>query len=124
MLRIFITSLLFAGAMVSCAPSQTQTTEQMVTVTPQLIKVSPSAARGETLTILGRYLGGPMIGKVRLGADETGTGGFIFPMSSVQSWSDTEIVLTLPPDAPIGGSWLFIEVGTMQSTGLKYSVRQ
>jgi hypothetical protein len=96
----------------------------MVTVTPVLIKVSESAARGGTVTIQGRYLGGPSTGRVRLGADERGQGGFLFPASAVKSWTDSEIVLTIPADAPVGGSWLFVEVAGRQSTGLQYSVRQ
>ncbi|MBB5375288.1 hypothetical protein HNQ07_000732 [Deinococcus metalli] len=109
----------------SCAPrQQTQTAEQMVTVTPMLVKVSEGAARGSQLTIQGRFLGGPSIGKVRLGATETGQGGYVFPATAVVSWTDTQIVLTIPADAPVGGSWLFVEVGGKQSTGLPYSVRQ
>ncbi|MFC6800639.1 MULTISPECIES: IPT/TIG domain-containing protein [Deinococcus] len=95
-----------------------------MTVTPVLIKVSESAARGGTLTVQGRYLGGPSTGRVRLGADERGQGGFLFPASAVRSWTDSEIVLTIPSDAPVGGSWLFVEVAGRQSTGLQYSVRQ
>ncbi|WP_309570599.1 IPT/TIG domain-containing protein [Deinococcus sp.] len=125
MLRFFVAPLLFAGVLASCAPrQQTQTAEQMVTVTPMLVKVSEAAARGGKVTIQGRFLGGPGIGKVRLGANETGQGGFIFPASAVVSWTDTEIVLTIPSDAPVGGSWLFVEVGGKQSTGLPYSVSQ
>ncbi|MFN4249608.1 MAG: IPT/TIG domain-containing protein [Deinococcus sp.] len=95
-----------------------------MTVTPVLIKGSESAARGGTVTIQGRYLGGPSTGRVRLGADERGQGGFLFPASAVKSWTDSEIVLTIPADAPVGGSWLFVEVAGRQSTGLQYSVRQ
>ncbi|MFW8625386.1 IPT/TIG domain-containing protein [Deinococcus sp. ME38] len=95
-----------------------------MTVTPVLIKVSESAARGGTVTVQGRYLGGPSTGRVRLGADERGQGGFLFPASAVRSWTDSEIVLTIPADAPVGGSWLFVEVAGRQSTGLQYSVRQ
>ncbi|WP_229781887.1 IPT/TIG domain-containing protein [Deinococcus daejeonensis] len=86
--------------------------------------MSDSAARGGTVTIQGRYLGGPSAGKVRLGATEQGEGGYVFPPSAVQSWTDTQIVLTVPTDAPVGGSWLFVEVGAMRSTGLMFSVKQ
>lgn len=96
----------------------------MVTVTPVLLKVSDAAARGGKITIQGRYLGGPSVGKVRLGANESGKGGIYFPASSVISWTDKEIVLTIPNNAPIGGSWVFVEVGDMQSTGLPFSVRE
>ncbi|GGM33698.1 hypothetical protein GCM10008956_07440 [Deinococcus arenae] len=96
----------------------------MVTVTPVLIKASEGAARGGTLTIQGRYLGGPSTGKVRLGANEQGEGGYVFPAAAVQSWTDSQIVLTVPSDAPVGGSWLFVEVGAMRSTGLPFSVKQ
>nr|WP_254605481.1 IPT/TIG domain-containing protein [Deinococcus sp. JMULE3] len=96
----------------------------MVTVTPVLIKASEGAARGGTVTIQGRYLGGPSTGRVRLGATEQGDGGYMFPASAVQSWTDAQIVLTVPADAPVGGSWLFVEVGAMRSTGLPFSVKQ
>ena len=123
MLRFFVASLLIAGGLVACAPAQ-QGASQMVTVTPMLIKVSESAARGGTVTIQGRYLGGPSAGTVRLGATEQGEGGYVFPPSAVRSWTDTQIVLTVPTDAPVGGSWLFVEVGAMRSTGLMFSVKQ
>lgn len=116
-------SLALAGGLVACAPTQTATVSP-ATVTPVLYKVSESAPRGGTLTIQGRYLGGPNTGTVRLGADEAGKGGWVFPTSAVQSWTDSQIVLTIPNDAPVGGSWLFVEVDGFRSTGLPYSVRQ
>lgn len=122
MLRFLVASSLLVGTLASCAP--TQSADQFVTVKPVLIKVSEPAIRGGSLTIQGRYLGGAIGGRVRLGADETGQGGYVFPVSAVRSWTDSEIVLTLPDDAPLGGSWLFVEVGGKQSTGLPYSVRQ
>ncbi|WP_221088813.1 IPT/TIG domain-containing protein [Deinococcus aquaedulcis] len=121
MLRFLVASLVLTAPLVACAPAQ-QTA--MVTVTPMLIKVSEAAARGGTVTIQGRYLGGPSTGRVRLGADERGQGGYLFPASAVRSWTDSEIVLTVPADAPVGGSWLFVEVAGRQSTGLPFSVRQ
>lgn len=124
MRSFFVASLLCAGVLASCAPSQQVSTERMVTVTPVLIKVSEGAARGGTLTIQGRYLGSARTGQVRLGANERGEGGSVLPASAVTSWTDTEIVLTLPADAPLGGSWLFVEVGGQRSTGLPYSVTQ
>ena len=48
----------------------------------------------------------------------------MFPAAAVQSWTDSQIVLTVPSDAPVGGSWLFVEVGAMRSTGLPFSVKQ
>ncbi|MFC6590976.1 IPT/TIG domain-containing protein [Deinococcus lacus] len=121
--RVLFASLLLLGAVgvVGCAPAPTVST---ATVTPMLIKVSDAAPRGGTVTIQGRYLGGPTSGVVRLGADEDGKGGYTFPASSVQSWTDNQIVLTIPDNAPVGGSWLFIEVDGLRSTGLPYSVRQ
>ncbi|EYB67688.1 cell surface receptor IPT/TIG [Deinococcus phoenicis] len=121
MVRFFFASLLFMGALASCAPRQQAAPG--VTVTPLLVKVSEPAARGGTLTIQGRYLGGPATGRVRLGADMSGAGGYVFPASAVRSWTDSEIVLAIPDNAPVGGSWLFVEVGGMTSTGLPYSVR-
>ncbi|WP_034384140.1 IPT/TIG domain-containing protein [Deinococcus sp. YIM 77859] len=121
MVRFFFASLLFVGALASCAPRQQ--VGSGVTVTPVLLKVSEPAPRGGTLTLQGRYLGGPANGRVRLGADANGAGGYVFPASAVRSWTDSEIVLTIPADAPVGGSWLFVEVGGLRSTGLPYSVR-
>ncbi|MEF2277581.1 IPT/TIG domain-containing protein [Deinococcus sp. YIM 134068] len=121
MVRFFVTSLLFAGVLASCAPRQQAGAG--VTVTPVLVKLSEPAPRGGVLTVQGRYLGGPSTGRVRLGADATGAGGYVFPPAAVRSWTDQEIVLTLPSDAPVGGSWLFVEVGGKLSTGLPYSVR-
>ncbi|MFC5847898.1 IPT/TIG domain-containing protein [Deinococcus petrolearius] len=123
MQRIFLASLLFAGALVACAPRAGSVAG--VTVAPVLVKVSEAAARGGTLTIQGRYLGGPTTGRVLLGVTEEGQGGYAVPAAAVQSWTDSQIVLTIPADAPIGGSWLFVEVGGKRSAnGLPYSVRQ
>ena len=63
MVRFFFASLLFTGVLASCAPRQQAVVG--VTVTPVLIKLSESAARGGILTIQGRYLGGPSTGRVR-----------------------------------------------------------
>ncbi|GHG06462.1 hypothetical protein GCM10017783_18890 [Deinococcus piscis] len=115
-------SLVFAGSLAACAPTQ-QAPVQQASVTPVLIKTSVAAARGDTLTIQGRYLGGAQNGTVRL-TDSQGEGGYVFPASAVQSWTDSQIVLTVPQNAPVGGHWLFVEVDGHRSTGLQYSVRQ
>lgn len=123
-------SLALLGSLTACTPAQmgglfgNEAPVSQATVTPVLIKVSESAPRGGTVTIQGRYLGGPSTGVVRLGADTEGKGGWTFPASAVQSWTDSQIVLTIPDNAPVGGSWLFIEVDGLRSTGLPYSVRQ
>ena len=123
MLRFFLASLLFMGVVTSCTP-RTQSVAG-VTYAPVLVKLSDSAARGGTMTIQGRYLGGPSTGKVLLGADADGKSPYVIPASAIQSWTDTKIVLTIPNDAPVGGSWLFVEVGGMKSSnGLPYSVKQ
>ena len=70
MVRFFFASLLFLGALASCAPRQAVTAG--VTVTPLLVKLSDAAPRGGLLTVQGRYLGGPSTGRVRLGADAAG----------------------------------------------------
>ena len=120
-MRIFLLgSLLLVGTLASCAPRAT--TVVGVTQTPVLVKVSSGAAGGQDITVQGRYLGGPATGRVRLGADENGIGGYLLPIAAVRSWTDTEIVFTVPSDAPAGGSWLFIEVNGKQSTGLPFSV--
>lgn len=120
MRSLLVASLLSFGLLASCAPSAS--TGQMVTVTPVLVKVSDPAPRGGTLTIQGRYLGGANQGVIRLGADENGKGGYVFPASAIKSWTDSEIVASIPTDAPVGGSWLFVEVSGKQSTGLPFSV--
>ena len=120
----FLTSLLTAGALSfsSCAP----TTQAVagVTVTPVLIKTSAAAARGQNVTIQGRYLGGPSSAKVFLGADGNGSGGYALPANAVVSWTDSQIVFTVPAGAPVGGGFLFVQVGDMRSTGLPFSVSQ
>ncbi|WP_342667498.1 IPT/TIG domain-containing protein [Deinococcus pimensis] len=95
-----------------------------VTVTPMLFKVSESARVGETVTVQGRYLGGPSTGRVRIGADERGLGGFVVPKDAVVSWTDSQVVFKVPAGAPAGGSYLFVEVGDMRSTSLPFSIRQ
>lgn len=122
MLRVLVCSLLLFPVLASCAP-RTQAVAG-VTVTPMLIKVSESARVGESVTVQGRYLGGASTGRVRLGATETGEGGFLVPADSIVSWTDSQIVFKVPQGAPAGASWLFVEVGDMRSTGLSYSVRQ
>lgn len=124
MQRIFLASLLFVGALAtSCAP-RTQTVAG-VTYAPVLIKLSEASAHGEALTIQGRYLGGPSTGKIILGATVDGKGGYVIPGSAATSWTDSQIVVTIPADAPVGGSWLFIEVNGMRSnTGLPFSIKQ
>ena len=61
---------------------------------------------------------------LRLAADADGTGGFVFPKTSVQSWTSSQIVLTIPANAPVGGGWVFVEVDGLQSSGLPYAVSQ
>ena len=118
--KFLLGSLLLVGGLASCAPRVG--TVMGVTQTPMLIKVSSGAAAGQAITVQGRYLGGPATGRIRLGADENGAGGYLIPAAAVKSWSDTEIVFTVPGNAPAGGSWLFIEVNGRQSTGLPLSV--
>ncbi|GAA4021330.1 IPT/TIG domain-containing protein [Deinococcus rubellus] len=93
-----------------------------VTQTPVLVKVSSGAAKGQAVTLQGRYLGGPATGRIRLGADENGSGGYLIPAGAVTSWTDSEIVFNVPAASPAGGSWLFVEVNGRQSTGLPFSV--
>lgn len=121
MLRIVVSSLLLMGALASCMP--TTNAVAGVTVTPMLLKVSEAAAAGQNVTVQGRYLGGPATGRIRLGADERGQGGYFVPAGDVVSWTDSEVVFKVPAAAPVGGSWLYIEVGDMKSTGLPFSVK-
>ena len=118
--RVWIAFALFA-LLSGCMPRPQAATG--VTVTPLLLKVGEAARPGETLTVQGRYLGGPATGHVRLGADEAGAGGYLIPADAILSWSDSKIVLRMPRGAPAGGGWLFVEVAGRRSTGLPYSVR-
>ncbi len=122
MQKIILGSLLLVGTLASCAPRTS--TVAGVTQTPLLIKVSESSARGSDVTVQGRYLGGPSTGHIRLGADADHNGGYLIPDSAVKTWTDTQIVFTVPANAPVGGSWMFIEVAGMPSTGLPFSVAQ
>ena len=120
-MRVFLLgSLLLVGGLASCAPRAV--TVMGVTQTPMLVKLSSGAARGQAVTVQGRYLGGPATGRIRLGANEDGQGGYLIPVAAVTSWTDSEIVFTVPSDAPAGGSWLFIEVNGRRSTGLPFSI--
>ncbi|SEJ61440.1 hypothetical protein SAMN04488058_11216 [Deinococcus reticulitermitis] len=121
MLRFCVSALLLTGLLASCTPRTSVVAG--VTVTPVLIKVSQAPARGGALTVQGRFLGGPSTGRVIVGADEDGAGGSAIPAASVQSWTDTEIVLGVPQDAPVGGSWLYVEVNGKRSTGLRVSIK-
>ena len=101
-MRIFLLgSLLLVGALSSCAPRVG--TVVGVTQTPVLVKVSSGAARGQAVTLQGRYLGGPATGRIRLGAAADGSGGFLIPSASVTSWTDSEVVFTVPTTAQAGG---------------------
>ena len=109
---------LVAPTLTGCMPSAST-----VTVTPVLIKVSEAAAPGQTVVLQGRYLGGTASGAVRLGADENGKGGFILPVASVVSWTDSRIEFKLPTGATAGGGWVYVEVAGRQSTGLPFSIK-
>lgn len=125
MVRFFLTSLLFTGVLASCAPRQQATAaEQLVTVKPVLYKVSQPVVRGGSLTLQGRYLGGPASAQVRLGAGSGGQGGVVLPASAIVRWTTNEIVLTVPADLPPGGGYVFVRVGSLDSNGLPYSVGQ
>lgn len=122
MQKFLLGSLLLVGTLASCAPRTS--TVAGVTQTPLLVKASEGAARGQEVTIQGRYLGGPSTSQIRLGAETNGTGGYVVPASAIKSWTDTSVVFTVPDSAPVGGGWLFVEVAGMQSTGLPFSVAQ
>ena len=125
MLRFFFASFLILGVVTSCTPRTQPSSGVAVTYAPVIVKLSESAARGETVTIQGRYLGSASAGRIWLGASADGQGGYAIPGSAALSWSDTQIVLKVPQDAPIGGSWLFVEVGGVKSSnGLPFSVKQ
>lgn len=106
-------------ALGACAPAAVQG----VTVPPLLVKVSPGAAPGEAVTVQGRYLGGPQTGRVIVGAQADGSGGVALPAATVRSWTDTQIVFTVPQGLNAGGGWLVVEVAGRRSAGLPFSVR-
>ena len=122
MKRFVLGAVLLTVGLSACMPRPAAVAG--VTVTPMLIKVSEGAKHGGSVTLQGRYLGGPSTGRIRLGADEQGNGGYLIPKEAVGSWSDSQIVFTVPQNAPVGASWLFIEVGDMRSTGLPFSVSE
>lgn len=121
MKHLLVAALLVSGALVACAPTNTV---QGVTVLPVLVKVSPGAAPGSEVTVQGRYLGGPATARVLIGANADGTGGIAIPSAAIKSWSDTEIVFTMPQGLNAGGGWMIVEVAGRRSAGLPFSVRQ
>lgn len=121
MKKFLITCALLSPLLASCAPTMAI---RGVTVTPVLVKISESASPGGTVTIQGRYLGSPSTGRVRLGANADGTDGFVLPANAIQSWTDSQIVFTVPVNVPAGGSYVFVEVADMRSTALSFSVKQ
>lgn len=124
MQKFLVVTCLLAGALASCAPRNTAAVAG-VTVAPVLIKVSPAASLGGQMTIQGRYLGGPSTSYVLLGADADGNGGYRVPAESIVSWTDTDITLTIPSNAPVGGSWVYVvSGGTKSSNGLPFSIKQ
>ncbi len=106
-----------AALFVACAPSPDRPS-----VLPVLIKLSEPAAVGQSLTIQGRYLGGPSNSNVTLGADELGNGGVKNSSSDIVSWTSTEIVLKVPVGARPGGRFVYVDVGGVRSNFLPYSV--
>lgn len=106
-----------AALFASCTPSPDRPS-----VLPVLIKLSEPAAVGQSLTIQGRYLGGPSNSSVTLGADDLGNNGVKNSSSDVVSWTSTEIVLKVPVGARPGGHFVFVEVGGVRSNFLPYSV--
>ncbi len=121
MKKLLIIGALLFPVLASCAPTAAI---RGVTVTPVLVKVSESASVGGTVTLQGRYLGGPATGRIRIGANVDASGGVVLPASAIQSWTDSQIVFTVPANVPTGGSYLFVEVGDMRSTALPFSVKQ
>lgn len=124
MQKFLVVSCLLVGALASCAPRNTAAVAG-VTQAPVLIKASPAAAIGGQMTIQGRYLGGPSTSYVLLGADAEGNGGYKVPAEAIVSWTDTDITLKVPANAPVGGSWVYVFVGGIKSSnGLPFSIKQ
>ncbi|MFB9992311.1 IPT/TIG domain-containing protein [Deinococcus oregonensis] len=89
-----------------------------------LYKVSAPVVRGGTLTVQGRYLGGPASATIKMGATFDGNGGFDLPAGAIQTWTPNEITFTVPSDLPAGSGYIFITVGNSKSNGLPYSIGQ
>jgi IPT/TIG domain len=106
-----------AALFVSCAPNADRPS-----VLPVLVKLSEPAAVGQSLTIQGRYLGGPSNSSVTLGADDAGNGGVKNSSADIVSWTSSEIVLKVPSGARPGGHFVFVDVGGVRSNLLPYSV--
>ncbi|WP_019008778.1 IPT/TIG domain-containing protein [Deinococcus aquatilis] len=128
MARFLVGSLLmtglFLGSLSSCAPRQQTSTERFVAVKPVLYKVSAPVVRGGTLTVQGRYLGGPASATIRMGAAYDGSGGFDLPAAAIQSWTPSEITFTVPSDLPPGGAYVYVTVGSLKSNPISYSIGQ
>lgn len=103
----------------ACAPAAGSVN---TSVEPLVFLVSPSAARGERVTIQGRYLGSNTTSTLSLGGDEAGAGGAPVPAGAVVSWTDRQIVFTVPDSAPLGAGFLVVSNGTRRSPGLPFSV--
>jgi len=123
---MILSTLALGVGLSSCAPRAQSATDPAaaVQVSPALIKLSAPAARGQNVTVQGRYLGGPGNGRVILGADLNGDGGYTVPAAAIVSWTDSMIVFTVPSNAPVGGSFLLIQVGALRSNALPYSVSE
>lgn len=131
MRQLLLASLLTAAVLGlgACAPRTgvaVATTVTGVSVNPVLLKLSASARRGGSVTLQGRYLGGPATAQLFLGASESGLtpGSYQIPASAISSWTDSQIVFTVPSTAPTGGSWVYVRVGQLVSSGLTISIGQ
>lgn len=114
MKKILLVTTLLGAALVSCAPGQTTVTNRVENA-PVVFKISPSAARGESFALQGRYLGGIQNGQVRVGS-------YIFPADSIVRWSNNEIVINVPANAPVGGNDLIVSVGGTPSLAVPFSI--
>jgi len=125
MKNLFLIGALSLAALplASCAPSA-QAAVDRTTVSPVVYHLSAAAARGENVTVQGRYLGGPDNATIYLNADTSSQGGYAIPRAAVVSWSDREIVFTVPSNAPVGAGFLTVEVGGQRSAGLPFGVHE
>jgi hypothetical protein len=115
------TTLLLSAStlLVACAPRMATAG---VTITPVVYQVTSSAAPGQEVTILGRYLGGPKDSAIYVGATLGGHGGIAIPPQDVVRWTSSEIIFKLPPNLNPGGGFLFVDVGSVASNTLPFSV--
>ena len=107
------------GSLSACAPRVADI--QYVTLTPTIYAAKTPVTIGQKATIQGRYLGGLSSGILIIGADEYGNNGLVVPNENIVSWTAQKIEFIVPATMNRGGSWVFVKVGDILSTGLLFN---